>query len=284
MTTITSNHTVIGNTPHEEDAATKTKEPPHAVTVHDRLAMARAGIVTVGPGAMLDLALALSVTATATGAFTRPTHSRTARTLRRLCGITAAAAWAWPLLLRPWYLQWGATDDEAAMPLPGDELVPCPRVQSTRAVTIHAPAEAVWPWLVQFGKGAERGDHSGGYYSYDHLENLAGLGVRSPELIVPEYQHREAGEFIAGVPARVASGFGWQVAEVVPGRALVLRNWGAFVLVPMDDHTTRLIVRSRSGGSRWSALVSALLWEVAHFLMERRMLLTIKQRAGRTHG
>jgi hypothetical protein len=66
----------------------------------------------------------------------------------------------WPLVVRPWYLQWGATEEEAAMPLPGDELVPFPRVQSTRAVTIHAPAEVVWPWLVQFGKGAERGDHS----------------------------------------------------------------------------------------------------------------------------
>jgi hypothetical protein len=79
--------------------------------------------------------------------------------------------------LRPWHIRWGATDDELARPLPGDEIVPRPRKWSTRAITIDAPAEVVWPWLVQIGQGR------GGLYSYDWLENLAGCDIHSADRV-----------------------------------------------------------------------------------------------------
>jgi hypothetical protein len=69
----------------------------------------------------------------------------------------------------------------------------------------------------------------------------------------------------------------------------VLQGWGAFVLHPVDDSTTRLIVRTRGEGKPSLAAVAIapaglLVLEPAHFIMQRGMLLGIKQRAegGRT--
>ena len=119
-----------------------------------------------------------------------------------LAGLAAAAAAAcYVLAVRPRLLRWGASTQEAAGPLPGDELVPTPRMQSTRAVTINAPAASVWPWLVQLGAGR------GGMYSYDLLENAAGLGIHSADRILPEHQRLDVGDVIplgpdVGIPVR----------------------------------------------------------------------------------
>ena len=102
----------------------------------------------------------------------------------------AAAGAAYVLAVRPRLLRWGATTQEAAGPLPGDEIVPAPRMQSTRAVTIKAPVSGVWPWLVQLGAGR------GGMYSYDWLENAAGLGIHSADRILPELQHLKVGDIV----------------------------------------------------------------------------------------
>ena len=67
--------------------------------------------------------------------------------------------------MRPWYSRWGATNEEVRRSLPGDEFVPRPRAQSTWAVSVKAPAEGVWPWLVQMGYGRA------GWYSYDWIDN-----------------------------------------------------------------------------------------------------------------
>jgi hypothetical protein len=198
---------------------------------------------------------------------------------------------------RPWMLRWGATQEEVEKNLPGDELVREPRIESTRAVTIDAPPENVWPWLVQMGYGR------GGFYSYDSLENaftrLLGMHAHyhSTDRIVPELQYLEEGDFIDAAPpprrlpkrvSRIVSPlsailgrpvpqrFAWRVARLDRGRALVLEDWGAFVLEPVDNRTTRLIARTRGRGS---PTVNAVTWELPHFIMERRMLLGIKQRA-----
>ncbi len=83
---------------------------------------------------------------------------------------------------RTHYRRWGATDDEVKRPLPGDERVPNPLTTSTLAVTIHAPACEVWPWVAQIGQ--ERG----GLYSYELLENLARCKMRNANRIVPEWE------------------------------------------------------------------------------------------------
>lgn len=207
-------------------------------------------------------------------------------------GLLAALGALAPLaygLARPWHLRWGATDEEARRALPGDDLVPRRAWQATRAITIHAPAEAIWPWLAQMGQGR------GGLYSYDWLENLIGCDLHSAGRIIPEFQHIQAGEtFWLARGVWGENGPRYTVAAVEPNHALVLRvpqaaeagtgapfdgTW-AFVLEPLDARNTRLIVRSRNYSQpAWMAPVFSV--EPIHFIMERKMLLGIKERAER---
>jgi hypothetical protein len=206
-----------------------------------------------------------------------------------------AAAAAYVLVVRPWHLRWGASADEARQPLPGDELVPRPRMETTRAVTIAAPAGRVWAWLVQLGTGRA------GWYSYDALENLMGLRVRSASGIVPEFQQLAVGDVIPAAPAPYV---GFRVRRVEPPRTLVTSaaldlstgrrldpggphagrrldgSW-AFVLQRRDESRCRLLARLRADyapGPLNDLAVRAVL-EPLHFLMERRMLQGIKRRA-----
>lgn len=160
-----------------------------------------------------------------------------------LCVSSLIAAY---LLLRPRMLRWGATRAEATEALPGDELCLKPRVQSTRAITIDAPPEQVWPWIVQMG--IERA----GFYSHDWVERLiarAGYveGRHSATRIHPELQNLKVGDLVpygGGVYARV------QALE--PNRHLV--HGEAWVLRPLPGKRTRLLARSRNMGYATSAL------------------------------
>jgi hypothetical protein len=200
---------------------------------------------------------------------------------RAVRGAAALAGYAMLVRrLRPWYNRWGASDEELRKPLPGDGLIGAEGPVSNHAVTIHAPAEEVWPWLVQMGQDR------GGFYSYTWLENgLALAGMRNADRIHAEWQDLEAGDRM-----RLASRRVWgdlpllPVAEVEPNRHLVLQGWGAFVLEPVDEQSTRLIVRSHGAPDAPGSVrraVDTLVFEPAHFVMERRMLLGIKERAER---
>lgn len=113
----------------------------------------------------------------------------TKRTLTIGAGLAAGLApLAYPLFLRRGCLTWGARADEAAMKLPGDELLPDAGLVSTRAITIGAPPDAIWPWLVQMGSGR------GGAYTYDRIENLFGLNMHNAGKILPEFQDLKAGD------------------------------------------------------------------------------------------
>ena len=204
----------------------------------------------------------------------------------------AAAAAGYVLALRPRLLTWGATAQESAGPLPGDELVRTARMQSTRAVTINAPAAGVWPWLVQLGAGR------GGMYSYDLLENAAGLGMHSADRILPEYQQLGVGDVIplgpdAGIPVRRLEGGSvlGLGGSMDPRTGRITASGGApagprlelgwtFVLQPVDERTTRLLSRTRYDYSPLAVgLILRPVLEPLQFIMERRMLLGIKSRA-----
>ncbi|MGZ3602035.1 MAG: SRPBCC family protein [Ktedonobacterales bacterium] len=229
----------------------------------------RAFGVMAGPSALLDLFLFGSVIATACGALTRP-HTRLARQLRPLVGLGTALAVAYPTVIRPWMLRWGATAAERRESLPGDALVPDPATTSTLAITVDAPVIAVWPWLAQIGQDRA------GFYSYEWLENLAGCRMRNADHIYPEWQHRHIGEVV-----KLHWAYGYPVAAFEPGRALVLAgcNW-AFVVEPLDEGHTRVLVRGRKARG-WDAAYDVLLIELPHFLMERKMLIGLKRRAER---
>lgn len=192
-------------------------------------------------------------------------------------GLTGAAALAaYALVIRPWHLRWGATDAELAQPLPGDELCPNPKVLSTHAITIHAPVRLVWPWIAQIGQTR------GGFYSYTWLENLVGCQMRNADRIVPAWQEINVGDEVWLHPKAPPL----KVVAVETERHLVLAQTWGFYLFPLNDRTTRLLVRGRGNFDMPDLKHPALnflywrgFFEPAHFVMERRMLLGIKERA-----
>src|SRR3954470_4042036 len=108
----------------------------------------------------------------------------TVKSMRRLLApMVVGAAVVSVVTLRWSALHWGATTEETRERLPGDGILPVAGLVATRAITIVAPPEDVWPWIVQLG--ADRG----GFYSYDRLENLAGCRLHSADTVVPEWQH-----------------------------------------------------------------------------------------------
>jgi hypothetical protein len=183
---------------------------------------------------------------------------------------------------------WGATAEEAAVALPGDELVPDPAVNTTLAVTVAAPPGEVWAWLAQIGQ------NRGGMYSYDWLENLIGLHIHSTHDIREEWQHLAAGDRVVVVPegyGPMSAGYAFTVARVDPPRALVLRQappehpWNgvwSFHVVPVGQERCRLLARSRTEVAPQLGLrLATRIGEPITLVMTRRMLHGIKARAER---
>ena len=200
-----------------------------------------------------------------------------------LAAVVFLAYWK---ILRPYHRTWGATTVERRRTFAGDECVERPHLQSTRAITINAGAERIWPWLVQLGQGR------GGFYGHDRLNNLLGCRVRSADRLVTEFQHVEEGDLI-----KVHPRWGCIVSMVNPARALVLRAADltiarplvsdtsphvafslAFVLFERDDGSTRLIVRERCECSRLSKRLIMESLSLIAFVTIRRMLLNVKKR------
>lgn len=187
------------------------------------------------------------------------------------------------IALRPWYSSWGTTRSEQQMVLIGDPPLGQSHYRIDHAVTINAPVDSVWPWLVQIGQDRA------GFYSYDKLERAFGADIHNADSIVPAWQHLKRGDMVrAAQPGFLRRLFGqnlgWRVRQVEPGRAIVLAKWGAFVLDPIDARTTRLHIRTRGPGVPTLSgialtAVSLLFFEPGHFIMERGMLLGLKQRA-----
>jgi hypothetical protein len=189
--------------------------------------------------------------------------------------------------IRPVYVRWGTTASERAAPLFGDELKPDARYRVDHGITIHAPADSVWPWLVQLGQDR------GGFYSYSWLERMIGDHIQNADRIHPEWQHVERGDLVRAVQPDYLGGklgeVGWRVLDVVPGRALILENWGAFVVQPVDSQTSRFIVRTREPGTpSFAGIVfgplNVFVFEPAHFIMQRGMLRGVRDRAERRQG
>ena len=184
----------------------------------------------------------------------------------------------------------GATAAEARAPLPGDEVVPEPLWQSTRAITINAPPAGVWPWIVQMGFPAYRA----GWYTPYWLDRMQwGIRERSADEIVPELQHLSAGDRVPD--SRDGSAF-FTVVAVESERALVLHStrhilapmrsneftW-AFVLQARGEGSTRLLIRARGRMEPWVArLLLQPLISLGDFVNASGMLRGIKARAERT--
>jgi hypothetical protein len=180
-------------------------------------------------------------------------------------------------LYRRWHLHWGATAAEAAVQLRGDSLVPTAQYRATRAITIDAPASAVWPWLVQVGC------LRGGFYSDDLLDNL---GRPSATTIIPEFQHLKVGQLVSMAPAgRASERTAFRVHSFRVNEWMLWSKpdstW-AWSLTPTGTGGTRLVARIRAWYD-WqhplAGLSAVLLMEFGDFAMLRRMLRGIKARA-----
>lgn len=206
----------------------------------------------------------------------------------------ATVVFLYVLFIRPWHMSWGCLPEEKSRPLPGDELVSRPLAQATHAITIDAPLEQVWPWLVQMGQGR------GGFYSYDWLENLFGCQIHNADKIVPQWQTILVGDGVKLHPQ--APPLSVVVAE--PHKAIVLAGgsdlqpeipkdtsflklhtyrgftW-AFFVHELPDDSTRLLVRVRVSWDRGLRHLfrSRMFLEPAHSIMQRKMNLGIKRRA-----
>lgn len=195
-----------------------------------------------------------------------------ARTAFLLTAAAAATAGVYLRFLRPWQLTWGATPEEVARALPSDHLVPHPTFNATRAISIDAPPEAVWPWLVQAGVTRA------GWYSYDLLDNL---GRRSARRIVPELQGLAVGDL---VPMSPDGKRGLRVHSMDQPHSMVWGDPGdttwAWQLDRNADGTTRLVARVRSQYQWLSPTIAfSLLLELADIWMMRKMLLNLRERA-----
>ncbi len=178
----------------------------------------------------------------------------------------------WRVFIYPSASNWGSTREERSKPLPGDEYGVPSAPQNTCALTIRAPAGEVWKWLVQIGQDR------GGFYSYTFLENLVGAGIRNTNQIRPEWQELKVGDKIR--LGRDESVIKLDVLAIEPGRFLVLPFWGAFVLEPASDgQSTRFLIRSRSEVKPLARFILSLTLDPIHFLMQRRMMLGIKELA-----
>jgi hypothetical protein len=200
-----------------------------------------------------------------------------------LAAITSASAYF--LFARPRHLRWGASDEESEESLPGDDLIVNPNLVASRAITIRASADQVWPWIAQLGQG------QGGFYSYDFLENLVGCDIHSADRITPEWQDVGVGDKVKLHP-EVAL----EVVALEPGRSLIFRGgvlpigntlppydftW-AFVLHDRPDQRTRLVVRERYAYTQWWAPLIVEPAEAISFAMSQKMLRGIRDRAERT--
>jgi len=166
----------------------------------------------------------------------------------------------------------GATDEEFFGPLPGDDVMAHPMLEWTRATTINAPPEDVWPWLVQMGYGR------GGWYTNERFDRIVWrIENKSSDVILPDWQQLAVGDIVPDGPDCAAY---FRVREVRRHEAIVYHSirhpyrgqavdptdaaalerrendlvagghyidfsW-AFVLRPVGGHATRLLIRARA--------------------------------------
>jgi len=187
----------------------------------------------------------------------------------------AAATAAYFFIVRPWHTKWGATKDEVDRLMPGDDLVADPTYVTNRAVTINSSPDKIWPWLAQIGEGR------GGFYSYDFIENLMGMKIKSADTLLPEHYTLHTGEVVP------AGKEGIPVIDVQENEFLLLGSekpvdWGqstwCIALFP-EGKRTRVVSRVRArvvkSPSGWFLLA---ILDPGQFLMERKMLLGLKHR------
>jgi hypothetical protein len=198
-------------------------------------------------------------------------------------GLASLEAAAYAAVIRPWMLMWGSTAEERTRSMPGDDVDSSATYVTTRAVTIRAPAESVWPWLVQMGQDRA------GFYTHNWVERVLQSGIPDTSEIRPEWQHLEVGDLmrtnrdIGGTP------MGWPVVAIDPGHSLVVSSKSmptgtySFAVEPIDTETSRLVARDRARWKWFEWPFAALVYEPLHAYMETGLVSGVRQRAEAAH-
>jgi hypothetical protein len=196
----------------------------------------------------------------------------------RLRAVLASAALASAVVasyikwIRPRTMHWGATEEEAARRLPFDDVFPNAPWNATRAVTIEATPQQIWPWLVQIGWGRA------GWYGYDWADNG---GKPSVWQILPEYQHLEIGKDFPMSPWTAVYCKGFEEPRWMLWRTSETAGTWLWYLDPIDSQHTRLITRMR-GLYHWTnpiLLPQEIAVDLFDIIFMRKCMLGIKARA-----
>jgi hypothetical protein len=190
-----------------------------------------------------------------------------------IIGLLLGLASLYLLILRPWHLRWGATDDDLALSLPSDNLVTNPDFNATRGITINSTPENIWKWIIQIGS------RRAGWYSIDWMDNA---GIKSSTELLPEFQRIETGQFIPFTPDQKNGMWvkEFKVNEYIlwvdkEGRATWL-----WYLYPVDEKQTRLLTRLRTKYV-WKGfwIIYYLLYDFGDIVMMSKCMKGIKKRA-----
>ena len=176
-------------------------------------------------------------------------------------------------IIRPWHLHWGATQKEVALMLPGDDLVPKPNFNATRAISINASPEIIWRWLIQIGS------KRAGWYSIDRIDNG---GVKSSETILPKFQTIKIDQFIPFTPNQKN---GMWVKDFKTNEYILWvdkignASW-LWYLIPDGKSKTRLLARLKTRYV-WKGfwIIYYLLYDMGDIIMMSKCMKGIKQRA-----
>jgi hypothetical protein len=185
--------------------------------------------------------------------------------------------------VKPWIYRWGSADDEIGSALPGDDWIAAASAPSTRAITIDAPIEMIWPWLVQIG------ENRGGFYSYSVLERAVGVDAHNADRIHSEWQDLRTGDTI-WLARRYGEAGRTVVAAVKPNSHLVLMSPADFARTRRGEKASgawSFYLRPCGGGTRLLVRTSGkpcghAAFDIVHFVMEQKMMRGIRDRARQT--
>lgn len=243
--------------------------------------------ITKTPETISDEATSMDISSYDSGQESQSTQSNKAGLIKAAIALggLAAAAGAYFAVIRPWHLKWGATDEEAEGKMPGDELVPEAK-SITHSITIEAPVANVWPLL------AELGQNKGGVYRLTWLENIIPADEIETGNVEATWQDLKIGDIVkihnnyppAPVVALEYRHFMVLGLDLCTDKAA---TW-SFVLKPVEAkndkgetvENTRLTIRFReTEKSGMGKVLDVVATEPVQFVLERKMLLTIKKLA-----
>lgn len=185
-----------------------------------------------------------------------------------LYAIIAVVYW---IFIRPAHILWGATAAEQQMKYPADELITPKQVVTTRAISIKARKEKIWPWIAQTGQ------NRGGFNSYYWLENLFAAEMHNAGSIMPQWQNPQPGDTVY-----YGKEEGYELISFVKQNEYYSLGGWTLYLDSVSADNTRLIVRYPSMEVKQNRMMKAFyygLFEPLHFIMESGMMMGIKQKA-----